>query len=490
MSEGSFLGYLRSVLDIALQNGGCQQHKDWVILSALSKVQRSLQSSTLNLMSNENFEFEAEDCALLKDVGRPCMKDLEGLSSILVFLLASESSFVNHSAGKTLMVLLDYLDEMPHLWICTMHILWSSLKTWLSNCEDDYTKQKCMSEDATTQCPSTKQGNLTRHKGWTVVMCVFQVLHGILRKCKQEGASKLRTFVTISGPFITGVLTSFTACFPRMDNNTVKHKHEEEDLVLGTLLRFLCSVNHSMSMHSDAIDTANISAKCLILESVNAFAATFSHHCLNPHNDSCVPHYLRHKFLMLLFRLHEWFIEKPSLAITCSDILKSHLDSLCGSLFQRHTQLTGPSLRSPFAPCLVQRKTAQASSSSTCQPERLAVFLIFKVFASLRKVSSGSSMGSEVLGSNISGAEQQSAAQREQWLFNWLVLQINMIGDVSSLDTVEVADCLASSFLQIFVDEDTLMLEVLLLLLDTFTFQFYPGCSRGAQPTFFLAQIF
>lgn len=180
---------------------------------------------------------------------------------------------------------------------------------------------------------------------------------------------------------------------------------------------------------------------------------------------------------MLMFRLHEWFIKWPSLAITCSDILKSNMSTLCPSLFQKQTQLSVPSTLSPFVPCLLDSKAAQSSSSfPDFQPERLAVFLLFKVELSLRKAICGSVSKTKV---GPASRDHSTEQQEEQWIPNWLLSHVSVAWNMWNSGTGEVADYLASSFLQIFVDEDTLMLEMLLLLQDSFIPEPISGSDAG-----------
>eukprot|EP00250_Pteridium_aquilinum_P010420 c19375_g1_i2 orf=78-1988(+) len=468
MNDRCFIGNLRIILDFALEDGGCQRDKNVVLLSTLSKVQRSLNSSTSFSSSAEKFTHEVEDCALSKEVGRLCIKDLEGLSSNLVGLLAPENNFTNYAVGKTLVALCDYLHDATSLWAFVMNFIWKTLRTCFGDAEDALINPKSLNEGVTSLCLPAKHGSSTF--GYNVAMHLFQVLHDILRKFKQEGASMLNRYLENSATNIPKVLQAFTTCFKHLFNNPVKHNFEEEDLMLAALLRFLCSFSHSISVHLETIDTSKIIAESQVLGSVNGFLAAYSHHCLDIQHSHRLSHYLHHKFLMLMFRLHEWFIKWPSLAITCSDILKSNMVTLCPALFQKRTQLSAPSMLSPFAPCLVHTKIAE--SLPTCQPERHAIFLIFKVESLLRKIPCGSSLRSEV-GSASTGYSAEW--QGEQWMLNWLLSHIKMAENMWSSGTTEIADYLASSFLQIFVDEDTLILEMLLLLQDNSLSHLYSG---------------
>ena len=93
-------------------------------------------------------EVEDDDCSLGKIEARPCMNDIKGLSSHLVmnghfhscnpfkencqfllfsstsflhlqvFLLGSSNRFTCHSAAKTLLILLRYLEEVVGVLLC------------------------------------------------------------------------------------------------------------------------------------------------------------------------------------------------------------------------------------------------------------------------------------------------------------------------------------------------------------------------------------
>ncbi|MCO5557554.1 hypothetical protein L7F22_011120 [Adiantum nelumboides] len=163
---------------------------------------------------------------------------------------------------------------------------------------------------------------------------------------------------------------------------------------------------------------------------------------------------------MLMFRLHSWFIEWPPLVSTCSEILRSNTRNLCPALFGKQTSPTASLLFSAFATSHAQSKKHLFPFSLAFQPEKHAVFLIFKLEFSRARTSCGS-----------------STKEGDVWLLKWLLSQMNLPGDASISRTAMLANCLASTFLQIFMDEDKLLLEFLLFLQDCPISGFIPGSS-------------
>lgn len=455
MMQRSFMGSLCTGLEIVLKDGSC---RDKALLVELSKVQRNLHSSRAAVLGQEVVPLNGP---YPEDVNSMFPEVLQQLTMTLVSILENDSDHIRHSASKALLTLSDYLHDMPSLWTSFLHILWRALKAW----SGDLAKYASLREEepsceaATALCLSAKH-SLLQQRNFTAALQALQVLHNILTNCKQEGTLKLKTFLSVCGLYIGEVVSTFVTDALPPNNASIQLQYKEE-IMLGALLRLLCSVIHSMSLNFDIVKAADFMVESQILTSAQSFISKLSYHCLVPHNSSCLSHYVRHKFLMLLFRLREWFMEKPSLAITCLETLKSHADDLLGSLFQRSAQWISPLRGSPFSAFVSQsNKLKQSGASPFSQFERHAVFLVFKVVVSLGKGIHTSSK------SKVLSSEERCATQMEKWLHNYLLMQIHCMGNISSSEIAEVVDGMASSFVQIFVEEDNLMLEMLLLLLD------------------------
>ncbi|KAI5071213.1 hypothetical protein GOP47_0013464 [Adiantum capillus-veneris] len=426
------------------EDGQCQEDKNGSLNAALSRVQRGLNSRSVLLESDKKLQLEIQDCAVSEGVASFCKKDVEGLASNLIVLLASENSFTRHSVRKTFVALFSYLHGSVSLGVFLTGFLWNALK----GCFFGEREFKSMKRGVHSSCLATKYGYSI--SGLKIGMPLLQILHDILRKFKSEESSSLEGFVACTEAHMAEVFVAFSTCFRCLINNSVERKLEvEDDLMLAALLRFLCSFIHLLCIHPGAINMARILPKNHMMALFVPFLEGVSQYCLSPHQTGFLSHYLCHKFLMLMFRLHSWFIEWPPLASTCSEILRSNTNNLCPSLFVKQTSPPAPLLLSPFAACHAQSKAHLFPFSVAFWPEKHAVFLIFKLEFSSARIPYGS-----------------STRKGDVWLLKWLLSQMSLPGDPSISGTAVLANWLASSFLQIFIDEDMLLLEILLLLQD------------------------
>jgi hypothetical protein len=91
----------------------------------------------------------------------------------------------------------------------------------------------------------------------------------------------------------------------------------------------------------------------------------------------------------------------------------------------------------------IDKADDSSSSSSSHEPEKYAVFLIFKAVVSLKIASRANDLR----------IEAASRYWQEPWLLCWLTSQVNLTGNEITADLFEVADIFASSYLEIFIDE-------------------------------------
>eukprot|EP00249_Psilotum_nudum_P009901 c22224_g1_i2 orf=3-1157(+) len=220
---------------------------------------------------------------------------------------------------------------------------------------------------------------------------------------------------------------------------------------------------------------------CLLnhIESFLPALASFSlaeHDCLL--SESCMSTFLRHKYLMLLFRISRWCTGRSALSVMCLETLRSHApDLLCLALFQSRTPPKSLLFESPFAFSLLHSRGLNDGSIPKCHLQRRAIYVVFKSVLSLRKVADeckngpskdapGDHLGQtkECGSSEMITEAEKHALQAEEWLIDWLLMQIDLVGDISSYKLCDVANSLASSFLQRFMDEDDVMLQMLLEL--------------------------
>ncbi|MCO5557555.1 hypothetical protein L7F22_011121 [Adiantum nelumboides] len=184
-----FIGNLTTIVDAFLEDARCQEDKDGPLNSALSRMQRSLNSRSLVLESDKKVQLEIQDCTVSEVVGSFCLKDVERLASNLIVLLASENSFTKHSVRKTFMALFSYLHGSVSLGVSLTGFLWNAL----IGCFVGEREFESMKRSVNSSCVAMKYGYST--SGSKVGMLLLQILHDILRKFKLEELSNLEDFV-------------------------------------------------------------------------------------------------------------------------------------------------------------------------------------------------------------------------------------------------------------------------------------------------------
>ncbi|KAH7433114.1 hypothetical protein KP509_07G055400 [Ceratopteris richardii] len=451
MNRRCYVGTLRSLLEsLPDDEYGIQN-------AVINKVQRELiTNSLLNLQEDGNkFHLDVQDCAVVDCTVKVCVVDLQGLMSNLVYFLASDNIFTKHLAGKAFAALFRFLHGSVSLWVILLSFIWNALKECFS-C-DDAVRHNLLKENISSADLSMESFT----SGFGVAMNLFGVLHNTLKTLKQEPSADLELFCVYSKDDMAEVLRLFCGCAPCLLAHSSNNEWElGKHLVTAAVLRFICSFVHGVHSYIDTEHEANFFGGKHLMASIINFLEAFSQHCLQLEHPNNLHHYLRYKFLMLMFQMCDWFSESPSLASTCSTILRTHISSLCPSLFVQNTSLSASSLSSPFAACILQSITQNISSLPVHRPEKHAIFLIFKLQLSFTRIPPSGTI--QNTGCKFSCLEEPTG----QWMYHWLLSQLRPSEHHTAPGNPVIANALTSCFLQNFMDEDILLLEILVLLHD------------------------
>ncbi|KAJ7523612.1 hypothetical protein O6H91_18G055700 [Diphasiastrum complanatum] len=384
----------------------------------------------------ENHGNEGVSCNIGAGSSTICIDDILRIANSLVVLLCSEKKIVSHLAAKSLLALSEQLVNIPRAWMLLIEFMWNIAKGW--SCTRD-----------------VKQANqaLGSNVYWQQTS----------NECKM-----------ISPPFQNSLTT---------DGKILNHLKDLENIYLsdgGVLAPDPCIGNGIDShSHDSLLDKLN---GLLPMIAHDLLTRDMGHSSLYP-----ISVFLRHKMLMLEVRLSVWFESHPALAWSSLLVLHSAAKDLLETCLLRvdTSVIECANLSSPFASSLFGGLNSKMKRNQEFLLERhlcrRAIFVLIKAFHCLHyhiKTEKSESYQRSVLTTEMTpnlrvsqreGFSKQAAAA----LLSWIHLQLEPVwknnnpGKFRLLDNShEKLHKFTLRLVHLYLDEDILLLEMLLLLLD------------------------
>lgn len=445
---------------------------------------------------------------------------MEMVTETLVVLLIMENDFISHSAGKTLVVLSNYLVGSVSKWKSFLHFLWSCLKGVCLNLEvhllcdvensfDSYPVDSICPSTGTidtkvayyiryltkaNRCSNFPVGSTCLKRSCIAASRLMELLRNILKTCQFKSDECADIYSHIADTYIVDVAWVLLHKLPLEETvSTLNfsseihppsvgsrgHHYVEKELVLGSLLQILCSLVHAISSKNGEGEGTILLNQWPLITKINELIPALSIQALAMHNHpghDCISDFLRHKLLMLMIRISDYFLQKPCTFIPWLDLLWKHAADLLGySLPERkihEISLVG----SPFWTSVYHCNKDSTINKSHLQSR--AVYLLFKCSLILIKndlegpKEAGSFDGFHLASEYKKTVSQlnlkvESGGQRAvAVLKDWLLRQISCVSDFTGDVFRNRYNNFTSAFLQLFMDEDDLMFEMLLQLLN------------------------
>eukprot|EP01018_Ginkgo_biloba_P002651 Gb_27207 [translate_table: standard] len=519
----NFLQESRS-LNIDNEANGLSKEQEREMLIALSKVCRRFQdletyhihefglNDPIDDIQNLNLCTQGQDAS-----AHNC---LQLVTKTLVVLLVLENTFVSHASAKTLLVLSNYLVKSVSEWKGFLHCLWISLKgvcfssdTKLFNDAGKSSQSNAIDQKSSTSdsidtkvalyirylmkdiyCFDSTVESIRLKKCWSAASWLMQLLRNILKTCHVKTGKLTVIYLHIAEAYILDVATlvlnklcleetvsSVNFSSDHFLSEGIKgYLDVQNELALGAFLQLLCSFVHIITSEYSEVEGGNLLNQWPILLKVNGLVPALSIQSLAVHKhpeSGCISHFLRHKLMMLMIRLSDCFLQKPSTFVLWLEVLWKHAADLLGQSLPGDNKIHESSLvGSPFGTFL--NHSDRDFLVSTSHLQRRAVFLLFKCsFILIRedvKTPEGRTSfdGTPVVIENETGPSQLnpiSELNREKAaaaLMDWLLKQMPCASAFDNNALRSRCNDFASSFLQLFMDEDDLMFEMLLQLLN------------------------
>ncbi|GAB2224009.1 hypothetical protein Drorol1_Dr00004754 [Drosera rotundifolia] len=417
---------------------------------------------------------EDEDC-LLKIVAK------------LIFLLNAESHYVRQLAGNTLVAASEFIASSVRVWQKFIHLLCDCFVLAFSNI---------------LPCPSPlafKVGKLTcdrstfnvlnsqlKNSGWNTGAGILGVFHAILKYLKEQNDKHLlKSYMDALDSCISKfswemldtiqVRRSYMDCI-NSGKGTFLTKHsvqtEPRILFLGSFVQLLSSLVDPSGLGEAPADSQY---KNPILHNVLDLVPKVLHWCL--HEDwkwksLQIFLYLRHKTLMLMIRLSSQIRFESTTLFLWLELLHEYFkDLLMEPIYLLHSSVDNSLEGSPFQSSFDDQETKRPSRHLRGQ----ALFLFLR--CCLGMIAHQEARGFDCIcmqqtscsTPNVNTAEDCCAQSRGLLqLYEWLRVQVSF--DMIGQPKVYVKNCIvfSSFFIQLYMHEDDMLFEVLLLLFSIF----------------------
>ncbi|GAB2282553.1 hypothetical protein Dimus_017094 [Dionaea muscipula] len=471
--------------------------REKALLISLSQVSREIRSWIQELPSgsgsgsgDEGEELQHGDGCL----NRHKTDDHQCLSRILVdliVLLNAASQFVRHLAGSTLVVVFEFFAGCPSDWDRFIYLLCFCFVLALSNILSYPSVPAMGNEEFSCDVLTVnvlKSG--LKDADWNTGSAILEVLRGVLKFLKDEDDEQLvEAFTNSLSLCIFNVhwelLDTIHAHGHYRDNLDSSNgsflinevEMEARILFLGNLVQLFSSLVDPTFFVEDPAESEY---KLLIVHKILNLLPKALFWCLDEDwscKSPCILPYFQHKTLMLMIRLYsQTQFDRKTLSLWLGLLHKYFRDLLVEPIYRLDTSDDDSLEGSPFLSSLYgQVKQYPLSRHLRGQ----AVFLFLRCCLSLIGLREASNFDgsctreTSCLASNINAAECCCAPRRGLLeLFAWLQGQVsfNMVVDCK----IHVENCVtfASYFIQLYMHQDDLLFEVLLLLFSI------PSCSE------------
>ncbi|GMH25237.1 hypothetical protein Nepgr_027080 [Nepenthes gracilis] len=460
------------------------------LLISLSQVLREIQRCTDELDSGsvDDSEEFTDNCGSLN----PHSQDHNFLTKIvtdLVVLLAAESRYVQHLAGNILVAISEFIASSGSNWDETIKFLCACFEITLSNTLSNSSaswmngveKLNCNERDFIILNSRLKHANW--HSGAGIIL----ILRKIVKFLKGKDDRRFgESFVNSLSSCLSNVSWDLLDNIPlhcKPDYQIYYSSHlmnlgemESRIMFLGNLVQLFCSLIKPSGL---AEATSNSGNKSPILHIILNLVPKVSKWCLgkpqNCDHKQILP-YFRHKTLMLMTRISfQINFECPTLFLWLQ-LLHEHCEDLLLQPMPRLDSSPNDCLEgSPFLSSLSDWQTPDISSRHL---QGRAVFLFLRCTISLMSMRGEADLQcicgrpNACLMTDINTIDCCPPRRGLLELYNWLRwhLPLNMPAE----DKMNREKCItfAKSFIAMYMHQDDVLFEVLLLLFDI------PSCAK------------
>ncbi|XP_077233133.1 golgin isoform X2 [Tasmannia lanceolata] len=481
-----------------------EKEKDLLIL--LSQISREIKLWANDVDCNSDEEIDGKKCVhgLEPFSGKGC-NCLANIISVLVFFLTMDNHYVRHLAGNIFVVISNFLIESGSKWEEFVHLLCVGLEVAISSSSllvslpagsvtvADESLTHCYSHATNESSGATNSDYDTPgfilflqprlvDADWFTVTSLIRVLRNILKSLRKDHRELMEVYIrsftySISNaPWVLlheiHVGTGGTWMKSRKDD--LCHRNigslESKGVFLGALLQLFCSLvdsNGLEEIRGSFLDASPFLAK------VTDFVPKLFCWCLCNHRDNTrnrLSQYLRHKLLVLLMRLSFHIHGQYSILVKWLQLLRKHFgDVLSQPIYERHVGVNDSLEGSPFMASIAYGQKVHNICSRHLQ--RQVIFILFKCSFSLIsfKMESGQQCAcateNPCLTCELQTNREFSCTMGLSELSEWLHRHVPLEKFVAYEDYLWKCKSFASSFLELYVDEDDFLFEMLLQLL-------------------------
>lgn len=426
----------------ALEGNFLTKEKEKALLIALSQVFREVEVLKHKLDSDsEDTVAIAPTCysnssgtLTIHSEDHPC---LEKIVSDLIVFLASESQYVQHLAGNILVATSKLVGTSGRNWNEFLHLLCVCLEVAAYHTLSYSSKpSKTGSEDLIRDLSSSfiLLRPRLKHSSLSTVAGLARIFRNILKYLKQENDDQLvRVYFDCVG-----------SCLNSIPWDLLNEIGQPVSKIVfsGNIVQLFCSMVEKCGGEatSDSVNNHPILLK------INDLVPKLLYWCLDKQNfcsEMCLSQYFKHKTLMLMIRLSSKLHLDSSILVSWLLLLQKHFqDLLQQPIGEPGWLLNEFEDGSPFLASLLDKEEHNICSHHL---QRRAIFLFMKCSLSL-----------------TSSREENGLLKLHEWL------QCQLPGALFVEQDLYWENCMnfALSFIQLFVHEDDILFEVLLLLLN------------------------
>ncbi|BBN02566.1 protein Lines [Marchantia polymorpha subsp. ruderalis] len=489
---------------------------DSLLLTRLSQARKLLENSQnteseafnlrqfrIRARSNRNDEVEIAQV-------RASDKEDENSFGIkfMMGLLKSPNQVLAYAAVKTLVALSDYLRKKKRdLWPSFLLALWKDAQCWAS-CPDPSLLKEVQVYGKLFLRNGKSEPNTPAHEDACLLATsnTLQALHQSLKRCLKSSDENIEDepLPRLNAENLEVFLCMLTTRMSKLTNAICIAEEQKEageqlskpcskptmsrltrELSLGALLRLLCTGSGMLTLISDPENQNDVTRGAYLNMSL-ALIPVISSSALPPHKNcsgrSCISTYLRHKLLMFMLKLSKWFDIKPSLGSSCYTFLRFHGSDLLEFSLQDYDERNNFLNESPFAESLlVSLKTEPSAVPSVRRLQRRALLILLRIaHATYRKAHtdrvSDNAQPGVVLPAKRSWEELTlqcscdlpSRVYLRDWMDRQYQLGVSGFPKEFAQPTEICASVkqLSNSFIQLYVEEDDLLLMTMLQLAD------------------------
>ncbi|XP_010255092.1 PREDICTED: uncharacterized protein LOC104595857 isoform X3 [Nelumbo nucifera] len=402
--------------------------------------------------------------------------------SILVGLLNMKSQYIQHLVGNILVGISNFVSKSGRNFGDFLHLLCVCIEVVISNILSSSSASLSDPNNDGLGLISVLQPRLV-NANWHVVTCLSRVLHNILKYLKQNCSSELAEIYLHSVSYglsnvpwdLLDKIHSGQAYDMQISSNGNASllrnicSPEAWFLFLGSLLQLFCSLVEQSGLVEEIHCSLD---EHLLLDKITCLIPKILNWCFSVKWDSgnaCIQQYLRHKMLMLMTRLTLQVHWECSTLVLWLQLLRRHFQDLLVQPISAYDSGFDDSLEgSPFLASIADG----VHKIHTRHLQRQAIFLFLKCSFSLvgfgketdiRCVcaSSNSCLTHELKSGQECSGKRKGLSEISEWLQDHLPLEMFVDYGIYS----EKCSIFASSFMQLYVDEDDILFEVLLQLL-------------------------